>query len=200
IEDCYKNVTEKCGVVNNNMSNNVEGEILEDHFDGDRRNDIIEDNADVNPSTNVYLDCRVRPVAAVNDSSIVSPSTPLGTVINLSEESCSMWLDYVGPLITDELDSEKRLSYRDPDGNVQGSFSLAQLRMKQIKNEYHTNVMYEIAKVTGKLQIFVAHTPIDLITVLIPNDGSFEQSLADVISEETKIITQISTSNAEKKE
>ncbi|GJU18199.1 hypothetical protein Tco_1146165 [Tanacetum coccineum] len=33
--DCSNNVTEKCGVVNNNMSNNVEGEILEDHFDGD---------------------------------------------------------------------------------------------------------------------------------------------------------------------
>nr|GEW42635.1 ARID DNA-binding domain-containing protein [Tanacetum cinerariifolium] len=127
IEDCFKNVTEKYGVVNNNMSNNVEGEILEDHFDGDRRNDTIEDNVDVNPSTNVYLDvnqntsilevvedlssldrssdkaerlahlnnglddldislhnrllhqdkCLVRPVkAAVNDSSIVSPSTP----------------------------------------------------------------------------------------------------------------------------
>nr|GEV86617.1 zinc finger CCCH domain-containing protein 20 [Tanacetum cinerariifolium] len=180
IEDCSKNVTEKCGTVNNNMSNNVEGEIHEDHFDGDRRNDTIEDNADVNPSTNVYLDvnqntsisevvedlssldrtsdkaerlahhnnglddldislrnrllhqdkCRVRPVkAAVNDSSIVSPSTPSGTVLNLAEESCSTWLDYVGLLITDELDSEKRWSYRDPDGNVQGSFSLAQLRM-----------------------------------------------------------------------
>nr|GEW80239.1 nucleotide-binding alpha-beta plait domain-containing protein [Tanacetum cinerariifolium] len=159
IEDCSKNVTAKCGVVNNNMSNNVEGEILEDHFDGDRRNDTIEDNADVNPSTNVYLDvnqntsilevvedfssfdrssdkaerlvhhnnglddldislrnkllhqdkCRVRPVkAAVNDSSIVSPSTPPGTVLNLAEVSCSTWLDYVGPIITDELDSEKR--------------------------------------------------------------------------------------------
>nr|GEW65934.1 hypothetical protein [Tanacetum cinerariifolium] len=179
IENCYKNVTEKCGAVNNNMSNNVEGEILEDHFDGDRHNDTIEDNADVNPSTNVYLDvnqntsipevvedlssldrssdkaerlahhnnglddldislrnrllhqdkCRVRPIAAVNDSIIVSPSTPPGTVLNLSEESCLTWLDYVGPLITDELDSEKRWSYRDPDGNVQGSFSLAQLRM-----------------------------------------------------------------------
>ncbi|GJW34900.1 hypothetical protein Tco_0057820 [Tanacetum coccineum] len=52
IEDCSNNVTEKCGVVNNNMSNNMEGEILEDHFDGDRGNDTIEDNADVNPSTN----------------------------------------------------------------------------------------------------------------------------------------------------
>nr|GFA66984.1 RNA-directed DNA polymerase, eukaryota [Tanacetum cinerariifolium] len=131
------------------------GKILEDHFDGDRRNDTIEDNADVNPSTNVYLDvnqntsipevvedlssldrssdkaerlahhnnslddldislrnrllhqdkCRVRPVkAAVNDSSIMSPSTPPITVLNLAEESCSTWLDYVGPLITDELD------------------------------------------------------------------------------------------------
>ncbi|GJW75950.1 hypothetical protein Tco_0135320 [Tanacetum coccineum] len=57
IEDCSKNVTEKCGVVNNNMSNNVEGEILEDHFDGDHGNDTIEDNTDLNPSTNVYLDC-----------------------------------------------------------------------------------------------------------------------------------------------
>nr|GEZ86425.1 hypothetical protein [Tanacetum cinerariifolium] len=116
-------------------------------------------NADVNPSTNVYLDvnqntsipevvedlssidrssdkaerlahhnnglndldislrnrllhqdkCRVRPVkAAVNDSSIVSPSTPPTPVLNLAEESCSTLLDYVGPLITDELDSKKR--------------------------------------------------------------------------------------------
>nr|GEZ78597.1 hypothetical protein [Tanacetum cinerariifolium] len=70
--------------------------------------------------------CRVRTVkAAVNDSSIVSPSTPPGSVLNLAEESCSTWLDYVGPLITDELYSEKRWSYRDPDGNVQGSFSLS---------------------------------------------------------------------------
>ncbi|GJR12920.1 5-oxoprolinase-like protein [Tanacetum coccineum] len=180
IEDCSKNVTEKCGVVNNNMSNNVEGEILEDHFDGDRGNDTIEDNADLNPSTNVYLDvnqntsipevvedlssldrssdkaerlahhnnglddldislrnrllhqdkCRVRSVkAAVNDSSIVSPSTPPGNDLNIAKESCSTWLDYVGPLITDELDSEKRWSYRDPKGNIQGSFSLAQLHM-----------------------------------------------------------------------
>ncbi|GKC94478.1 zinc finger CCCH domain-containing protein 19 [Tanacetum coccineum] len=180
IEDCSKNVTEKCGVVNNNMSNNVEGEILEDHFDGDRGNDTIEDNADLNPSTNVYLDvnqntsipevvedlssldrssdkaerlahhnnglddldislrnrllhqdkCRVRSVkAAVNDSNIVSPSTPSGNDLNIAKESCSTWLDYVGPLITDELDSEKRWSYRDPKGNIQGSFSLAQLHM-----------------------------------------------------------------------
>nr|GEY45298.1 hypothetical protein [Tanacetum cinerariifolium] len=136
IEDCSKNVTEKCGVVNNNMSNNVEGEILEDHFDGDRRNDTIEDNVDVNPSTNVYLDVNqntsipevvedLTVKAAVNDSNIVSPSMPPGTVLNLAEESCSAWLDYVGPIITNELDSEKRWSYRDPDENVQGSFSLA---------------------------------------------------------------------------
>nr|GEU51381.1 katanin p80 WD40 repeat-containing subunit B1 homolog isoform X1 [Tanacetum cinerariifolium] len=179
IEDCSKNITEKCGVVNNNMSNNMESEILEDKFDGDRHIDTIKDNADVNPSTNVYLDvnqntnipevvedlsslnrssdkaerlahhnnglddhdislrnellhqhkCQVGTTkAAVNDSSIVSPSTPPGTVLNLAEESCSTWLDYVGPLITDELDFEKRWSYRDPDGNVQGSFSHAQLR------------------------------------------------------------------------
>ncbi|GJU46007.1 zinc finger CCCH domain-containing protein 19 [Tanacetum coccineum] len=127
IEDCSNNVTEKCGVVNNNMSNNVEGEILEDHFDGDCGNNTIEDNADVNPSTNVSLKVNIPEVA--NDSSIVSPSTPPGNDLNIAKESCSTWLDYVGPLITDELDSEKRWSYRDPKGNIQGSFSLAQLHM-----------------------------------------------------------------------
>nr|GEW54619.1 polyprotein, putative [Tanacetum cinerariifolium] len=54
---------------------------------------------------------------------------PMAVQDMLAEESCSTWLDYVGPLITDELDSEKCWSYRDPNGNVQGSFSLAQLRM-----------------------------------------------------------------------
>ncbi|GKB35526.1 hypothetical protein Tco_0880468 [Tanacetum coccineum] len=59
--------------------------------------------------------------------------------------------------------------------------------MKQIKNDYHTNVMYDIAKVIGKLQIFISHTQIDLSTVLIPNDGSLEESFAGVISKETEI-------------
>ncbi|GKA86518.1 hypothetical protein Tco_0808229 [Tanacetum coccineum] len=50
--------------------------------------------------------------------------------------------------------------------------------MKAIKNEYDTNFMYDIAKVAGKLQIFVSHNPIDLSTVWIPNDGSLEESFA----------------------
>ncbi|GJW91929.1 hypothetical protein Tco_0169482 [Tanacetum coccineum] len=50
--------------------------------------------------------------------------------------------------------------------------------MKAIKNDYDTNVMYDIAKVVGKLQIYVSHHPIDLSTVLIPNDGSLEESFA----------------------
>ncbi|GKB00539.1 hypothetical protein Tco_0828532 [Tanacetum coccineum] len=58
--------------------------------------------------------------------------------------------------------------------------------MKQIKNDYETNVMYDIAKVAGKLQIFVSHTPIDLSTVLIPNNGSLEESLAGIIRQETQ--------------
>ncbi|GJW65254.1 hypothetical protein Tco_0117138 [Tanacetum coccineum] len=59
-------------------------------------------------------------------------------------------------------------------------------RMKQTKNDYHTNIMYDIAKVAGKLQIFVSRYPIDLSTVLILNDGSLEESFAGVISKETK--------------
>ncbi|GJU13215.1 hypothetical protein Tco_1135611 [Tanacetum coccineum] len=62
--------------------------------------------------------------------------------------------------------------------------------MKAIKNDYDTNVMYGIGKVDGKLQIFVSHSPIDLSTVLIPNDVSLEESFASISSEETKIKQQ----------
>ncbi|GJV00099.1 transposase, MuDR, MULE transposase domain protein [Tanacetum coccineum] len=52
--------------------------------------------------------------------------------------------------------------------------------MKAIKNDYDTNVMYDIAKVARKLQLFVSHYQIDLSTVLIPNDGSLEESFTGV--------------------
>nr|GEU45652.1 zinc finger CCCH domain-containing protein 19 [Tanacetum cinerariifolium] len=135
IEYCSKNVTEKCGV------NTSIPEVVEDLSSLDRSSDKAErlahhnnglDDLDISLCNRLLHQdkCRVRPVkAAVNDSSIVFPSMLSGTLLNLAEEYCSTWLDYVGPLITDELDSEKRWSYRDPDGNVQGSFSLAQLRM-----------------------------------------------------------------------
>ncbi|GJW51545.1 transposase, MuDR, MULE transposase domain protein [Tanacetum coccineum] len=51
--------------------------------------------------------------------------------------------------------------------------------LKQIKNDYDTNVMYDIAKVAGKIQLFVSHHQIDLSTVLIPNDGSLEEAFAE---------------------
>nr|GEV97423.1 transposase, MuDR, MULE transposase domain protein [Tanacetum cinerariifolium] len=50
--------------------------------------------------------------------------------------------------------------------------------LKAMKNDYDTNVMYDIVKVAGKLQIYAAHHPIDLSTVLIPNDGSLEKCFA----------------------
>ncbi|GKB76802.1 transposase, MuDR, MULE transposase domain protein, partial [Tanacetum coccineum] len=50
--------------------------------------------------------------------------------------------------------------------------------LKQIKNDYDTNVMYDIARVAGKIQLFVSHHQIDLSTVLIPNDGSLEEAFA----------------------
>ncbi|GJU49350.1 hypothetical protein Tco_1218905 [Tanacetum coccineum] len=52
------------------------------------------------------------------------------------------------------------------------------LGMKAIKNDYDTNVMYNIGKVAGKLQIYVSLHPIDLSTLLIPNDGSLEESFS----------------------
>nr|GEU78907.1 transposase, MuDR, MULE transposase domain protein [Tanacetum cinerariifolium] len=51
--------------------------------------------------------------------------------------------------------------------------------LKQIKNDYDTNVMYDIAKVAGKIQLFVSHHQIDLSTMLIPNNGSLEEAFAD---------------------
>ncbi|GJV36802.1 hypothetical protein Tco_1409279 [Tanacetum coccineum] len=54
--------------------------------------------------------------------------------------------------------------------------------MKAIKNDYDTNVMYDIAKVARKLQLFVSHYQIDLSTVLIPNDGSLEESFAEMMN------------------
>ncbi|GKA16495.1 hypothetical protein Tco_0696242 [Tanacetum coccineum] len=50
--------------------------------------------------------------------------------------------------------------------------------LKQIKNDYDTNVMYDIASVAGKIQLFVSHHQIDLSTVFIPNDGSLEEAFA----------------------
>ncbi|GKC32637.1 hypothetical protein Tco_1039931 [Tanacetum coccineum] len=49
---------------------------------------------------------------------------------------------------------------------------------KTNKNEKKQGKPSDIAKVVGKLQIFVSHTQIDLSRVLIPNDGSLEESFA----------------------
>ncbi|GJW18965.1 hypothetical protein Tco_0026401 [Tanacetum coccineum] len=65
--------------------------------------------------------------------------------------------------------------------------------MKQIKNDYHTNVMYDIAKVAGKLQIFVSHTQIYLSTVLILNNGSLEESFAGTSHTISPISTMLSS-------
>nr|GEU57611.1 hypothetical protein [Tanacetum cinerariifolium] len=54
--------------------------------------------------------------------------------------------------------------------------------LKQIKNDYDTNVMYDIARVAGKIQLFVSHHQIDLSTVLIPNDGSLKEALLSVLA------------------
>ncbi|GJZ60957.1 zinc finger CCCH domain-containing protein 19 [Tanacetum coccineum] len=58
----------------------------------------------------------------------MSPSTPPGNDLNIAVESGSSWIDYIGPLTSDEIDSDKRWSYRDPNRNIHGLFSLAQLR------------------------------------------------------------------------
>nr|GEV46627.1 oligopeptide transporter [Tanacetum cinerariifolium] len=62
--------------------------------------------------------------------------------------------------------------------------------MKSIKSDYDIDIMYAIAKVAGKIQIYVSHHSIDLSTVLIQNDSSLEEAFTGIISEETKIKQQ----------
>nr|GEV21573.1 zinc finger CCCH domain-containing protein 19 [Tanacetum cinerariifolium] len=112
---------------------------------GDCDNVTTDDNEDDYLSSNALLDvnhgdplcsrllhqgkCHVTPVIAPEKDSIIAPpSTPPGNDLNIAVVSGSSWLDYVGPLTRDELDSVKRWSYRDPIGNIHGLFSLAQLR------------------------------------------------------------------------
>nr|GEZ90140.1 retrovirus-related Pol polyprotein from transposon TNT 1-94 [Tanacetum cinerariifolium] len=65
--------------------------------------------------------------------------------------------------------------------------------MKEIKNKYDTNVMYDISKDAGKLQIYVCQHPIDLSMVLISNNGSLEESFVDSIYKTEKKKSFIST-------
>ncbi|GJX25677.1 hypothetical protein Tco_0231973 [Tanacetum coccineum] len=59
-------------------------------------------------------------IAPEKDSIIAPPSTPPGNDLNIAVESGSSWIDYIGPLTSDEIDSDKRWSYRDPNGNIHG--------------------------------------------------------------------------------
>nr|GEU63260.1 5-oxoprolinase-like protein [Tanacetum cinerariifolium] len=136
------------GCIKDCIDKNLEddaGEILGVHSQGDCDNVSTDDNEDAYLSSNALLDvnhgdplcsrllhqgkCHVTPVIAPEKDSIIAPpSTPPGNDLNIAVESGSSWLDYVGPLTSDELDSVKRWSYRDPIGNIHGLFSLAQLR------------------------------------------------------------------------
>ncbi|GJY95397.1 RNA-directed DNA polymerase, eukaryota [Tanacetum coccineum] len=108
------------GCIKDCMEKNLEddaGEILGVHSQGDCGNVTTDDNEDVTPV-----------IVPEKDSIIAPPSTPPGNDLNIAAESGSWWIDYIGPLTSDEIDSDKRWSYRDPNGNIHGLFSLAQLR------------------------------------------------------------------------
>ncbi|GJZ87222.1 hypothetical protein Tco_0658832 [Tanacetum coccineum] len=79
------------------QNNYVLGEILGVHSQGDCGNVTTDDN-----------------IAPEKDSIIAPPSTPPDNDLNIAAESGSSWIDYIGPLTSDEIDSDKRWSYRDP--------------------------------------------------------------------------------------
>ncbi|GKE22428.1 zinc finger CCCH domain-containing protein 19, partial [Tanacetum coccineum] len=111
------------GCIKDCMEKNLEddaGEIIRVHSQGDCGNVTTDDNEDVTPV-----------IAPEKDSIIAPPSTPPGNDLNIAVESGSSWIDYIGPLTSDEIDSDKRWSYRDPNGNIHGLFSLAQIRSWQ---------------------------------------------------------------------
>ncbi|GKF44163.1 hypothetical protein Tco_0130715, partial [Tanacetum coccineum] len=83
------------------------GEILGVHSLGDCSNVTTDDNEDVTPV-----------IASEKDSIIAPPSTTPGNDLNINVESGSSWIDYIGPLTSDEIDSDKRWSYRDPNRNI----------------------------------------------------------------------------------
>nr|GFD25917.1 zinc finger CCCH domain-containing protein 19-like isoform X2 [Tanacetum cinerariifolium] len=116
-DGCIKDCMEK------NLDDNA-SEILGVHSQGDCDNVTTDHNEDAYLSRLLHQGkCHVTPVII-----IAPPSTPPGNDLNIAIESGSSWLDYVGPLTSDELDSVKRWSYRYPIGNIHGLFSLAQLR------------------------------------------------------------------------
>nr|GEV99967.1 reverse transcriptase domain-containing protein [Tanacetum cinerariifolium] len=81
-----------------------EGEINDDSVLNNNGcvNDCMEKNLDDDVEKDIE-DYRVRPVkAAVNDSSIVSPSTPSVTDLNLAEESCSTWINYAAQQLLEQ--------------------------------------------------------------------------------------------------
>ncbi|GJZ38917.1 transposase, MuDR, MULE transposase domain protein [Tanacetum coccineum] len=100
-------------------------------------------------------------VESVNACIVVYRKLP---VIKLAETNHAMEQDKISRRFT-------TLYYALPPNNTLSS-------LKQTKNDYDTNVMYDIAKVAGKIQLFVSHHQIDLSTVLIPNDGSLEEAFA----------------------
>lgn len=120
------------GCIKGGMEKNLEddaGEILEVHSQGDCGNVTTDDNDPLRSRLLHQDKCQVTPVITPEKDSIIAPpSTPPGNDLNIDVESGSSWLDYVGPLTSDEIDSDKRWSYRDPNGNTHGLFSLAQLR------------------------------------------------------------------------
>ncbi|GJR62034.1 probable E3 ubiquitin-protein ligase RNF217 [Tanacetum coccineum] len=72
---------------------------------GDCGNVTTDDNEDVTPV-----------IAPEKDSIIAPPSTPPGNDLNIAVESGSSGLLIIGPLNSDEIDSDKRWSYRNPMG------------------------------------------------------------------------------------
>ncbi|GJR15099.1 zinc finger CCCH domain-containing protein 19 [Tanacetum coccineum] len=97
----------------------VESDLVDSFEEGEIRDDSV-----------LYNDGCIR-ICMENEfenSIIGASSTPPGNDLNIVVESGSSWIDYIGPLTSDEIDSDKRWSYRDPNGNIHGLFSLAQLR------------------------------------------------------------------------
>nr|GEV29551.1 DNA-directed DNA polymerase [Tanacetum cinerariifolium] len=91
----------------------------------------------------------------------------------IKKPSCSLDLGLI-PLDDAIQDTELILTYSQTQHNRLHVY-VSQVKLSPL-------VVADQSKDEGKLQIYAAHHPIDLSTVLIPNDGSLEKYFAEIVA------------------
>ncbi|GJZ68376.1 zinc finger CCCH domain-containing protein 19 [Tanacetum coccineum] len=109
----------------------VESDLVDSFEEGEIRDDsVLYNDGCIKDCMEKNLEDDAGEILGVHsqDSIIAPPSTPRVMNLIFAAESGSLVDRLYCSLTSDEIDSDKRWSYRDPNGNIHGLFSLAQLR------------------------------------------------------------------------